>query len=379
MALETPVAEVKGFTRPMATAMKRLGIGTVRDLIFYFPFRFDGYRTVSKAADIIPGDPVIVSAELEKVRAVRPFRRRVSMVEARFIMKDGPVSVIWFNQPYLLKSLVVGKRYRLAGSAKRTKFGLRLVSPLYEVERPDEKGSIKAFMPVYPLTSGVSQHIVRRAVRLCREFIPLVEETYSKDVVKKNSLTPLTEALSSIHFPEDEAQIRKARRRLGFDELLRIQLAIGRARSTTSGAWTWRSTGRPSPSFRHRRTSCCRRCHPTAAGWPTCQTDPAASRSTYPAFRLPTGHGDRSPVVEGFIPSGAAAASSSSWTRRGSWRSPSTRNRASPGRSPSGARPGPQEEVPGLDEASGPVVRNARGDHGRRRPHRDRAGGAAAC
>ncbi|MDD5251758.1 MAG: ATP-dependent DNA helicase RecG [Patescibacteria group bacterium] len=229
---ETALAELTGIGRAGLTALRDLGLTTVGDLAFHIPYRYDDFLATTPIAEIEPGGNVTVIASVVRVSGRRSFRRRLAMTEA--IVTDGKdeIGVIWFNQPYLAKSLRQGMTYRFAGKASRTKYGIRLVNPL--VERADAEanagGYLRPLMPVYPTTRGLSQHAMRKLVRRFETLLRSWPDPMPDAVRESRHLIPLSKALIGIHFPESWPQEKAARRRLAFDELLRIQLAVAKLR-----------------------------------------------------------------------------------------------------------------------------------------------------
>lgn len=230
--LDAAVKALRGMTGATMAAVRQLGIETVKDLFFYFPFRYERYVPAESISDLREGVDQLIVLTLERVRPVRSFRRRLSMTEAAFTDGEEAIMALWFNQPYLVKTLVPGERYRLAGRIKRTKFGMRFVTPLYAREAAEDASeTVASVMPVYPLTTGVSQHVLRKLLRANRGLIREVEDPLPAAFRSRYGLLPLARAVEDLHFPDQDRGTDDARRRIGFDELLRIQLAVGRTRT----------------------------------------------------------------------------------------------------------------------------------------------------
>lgn len=231
---DEPLKGLRGMTGTAMRAVRGMGIETVKDLFFYFPFRYDVFARVGNINDIKEGVDVIVALQLVDVKPVRSFRRRARMVEVVFSDGQDEIGVIWFNQPYLVNTLESGETYMLAGKAKKTKYGLRLVSPLYE--KCDAAGGfLKEHMPVYPLVTGVSQHVIRRLMRAHRDGMASIDDPLPGHIRKRFGLSDLNSAIEEVHFPSGAEALEKARHRVGFDEILRLQLAVGRTRMLREG------------------------------------------------------------------------------------------------------------------------------------------------
>lgn len=225
----TPLTEMTGIGRAGLAALQDLGVETVADLVFHLPYRYDDFSATTPLKAVQPGETVTVVAVLKRVIGRRSFRRRMNLVEA--VIADGTdeLGVMWFNQPYLTKWLKPGATYRFAGKVTKTRYGLRLVNPLVEnVEA--ESGYLRPLMPVYPLTHGVSQHVLRKLMRRLEGVIGAWEDPLPPPFRERHRLVSLAAALRGVHFPADWSEEKPARRRLAFDELLRLQLAVARLR-----------------------------------------------------------------------------------------------------------------------------------------------------
>ena len=234
MNLTDPAAKMRGLSARQRSALDAMGIVTVRDLLFHFPFRHDDFSNLASLAELQSGAEATIVAKIGKMRSRRSFRRRMNVTEAELDDGTGTITAIWFNQPYLTKYLKTGETYRFAGKVAKTKFGLRLSNPLYGSEGGDSR-VVNPFMPVYPLSSGISQHVLRRLVRDAMPAAEDLEEHLSEDILDNHGLMSLQDAVRSIHFPEVGKERDEAIRRLAFDELLRLQLVVGRTKKLRAG------------------------------------------------------------------------------------------------------------------------------------------------
>jgi ATP-dependent DNA helicase RecG len=226
----TPLSAMTGIGKAGLAALRDLGVVTAGDLAFHLPYRYDDFSAATPLARVQPGELVSVTARLVRVVGRRGFRTRLKMTEAVIADDTDEIGVMWFNMPYLAKSLKEGETYRFAGKASKTRYGLRLVNPL--VERPDlEGGYLRPLMPVYALTHGISQHQLRKLVARLEPMMREWADPLPEEVRREHKLIGLAEALIGIHFPERWPQEKAARHRLAFDELLRIQLAVARLRA----------------------------------------------------------------------------------------------------------------------------------------------------
>jgi ATP-dependent DNA helicase RecG len=235
MSLDSAVSELKGVTKSNAVAMHALGVETVKDLLFCLPTRYEDYTSVVPLMMLRPGERCTAVAEVLSVRLKRAARRRLSILEAAIADESGEMTAVWFNQPYMAGRLKAGERYRFAGTPAATKFGIRFTNPT--VESVDGAARVaERVVPVYPLASGLSQRVMRLAVsRALEDAASELEDFLPAPSREAHKLMELRDALVSAHAPGSMGEAARASRRLAFDELFRIQLAIGRARRLRSG------------------------------------------------------------------------------------------------------------------------------------------------
>lgn len=231
MQLDAPVTSLRGLTSANRTALATMGIETLKDLIFYFPARYDDFTATRLIAELEPEDQATVIAVLKSVRSRRGWRRRVAITEAVVADESGEIGLLWFGQPFIAKQLVVGDRYRFAGKVAKNKYGTRIANPRYEAAAAEAPTYAAPIMPVYPLSAGISQRTMVRLVRACLPLANELAETLPQQVMDANGLMPLAEAVKAAHFPPTAARREAARRRLAFDELFKMQLAVGRTRA----------------------------------------------------------------------------------------------------------------------------------------------------
>jgi ATP-dependent DNA helicase RecG len=232
VTLDSPVAGLGRLTKRHKEALATLRIETVRDLIFHFPFRHEDFSATVPIAEAPVGQTVTINAKVTGLRQRKSFRRRLAMAEAS--LEDefgGKITAVWFNQPYIANMLPVGTTCRFAGKVSQTKLGRRLVNPMYQPPgKADSAAYVSPLIPVYSTPAGLTQLMLRRLIDAAKPAIEQVEEHLPAELVSAEGLMPLAEALQHVHFPPDQGSLRAARKRLAFDEMLRLQLAVGQLR-----------------------------------------------------------------------------------------------------------------------------------------------------
>ncbi len=224
--LTTPVQFLKGCGSARAELLERLGVTTVRDLLFLFPRDYQDLTDVRAIAKLEEGTLVSVLGTVEEIDlADRGFGRSVFGMLLR--QGDDYLRAVWFNQPYLRNKYHEGQTLLLSGRPKRRESRWEMVHPRVQLVEEDQDSPLGQLLPVYPLTEGLAQrhvrNLVRRAVDTCTESL---EEVFPSEYLEAHRLLPIHTALPRLHFPASQAQLDEARRRFIYQELLILQLAL---------------------------------------------------------------------------------------------------------------------------------------------------------
>ncbi len=230
--LETPLEELPKISSVRLAGLRRLGLVTVRDLLWHLPRRHDDQRQRATISELRLGEAATVEVEVVSLHPRRSRQRRLELVEAEVMDATGTAGVIWFNQPHLAHILHPGQRITLHGkAARRPHGGIQIRNPDMELERRSGgQSSVGVLVPTYPETAGVTSRWLRPRVRDLLPLAAAVAETLPEPVLAEEGLVPLKEALSQIHFPADHLELERARARFGFEELFYPQLAALLAR-----------------------------------------------------------------------------------------------------------------------------------------------------
>ena len=234
---DQPAATLRSVTSRLTAPLRRMGIGTLNDLIYLFPRR---HNEIVKVAQLQPGEEQTIVAALWESRLTR-MGRTAKATEADFGDETGNIHVVWFNQPYIAQRLKPGTRYVLSGRVSSYRGRRSLDSPHHEELRPDaaleQLTQPDRLFPVYPLTDGITQQTMRRVVReALARGADGVEEALPEDLRRRNDLLPVRKALWDAHYPDNPSGYEAARRRLAFEELLRLQLGVLKHRKAVDSA-----------------------------------------------------------------------------------------------------------------------------------------------
>lgn len=243
MLLSSPIALLPGVGVAKARSFKQLDISTIQDLLFYFPFRYDDFSKTSKIADLKAGEVVNINGQIEIIQNKRSPRRRMYLTEC--LVNDGTDSlrVLWFNQPFLTRNLKAGDQISLAGRVSEDYLGLLMASPQYEKHLQQGLGGqaihTQGIVPIYHLTSTLNQKSLRSIIARVVNLVDKINDWLPSEIVYSYDLIPLKKAIREIHFPKSKALLEQAKQRLGFDELLLMQLRAQKQRQSFAQLKSW--------------------------------------------------------------------------------------------------------------------------------------------
>jgi ATP-dependent DNA helicase RecG len=225
MNLKTPVSELFMVGPIYGRRLKKLGIETVGNLLYHFPFRYIDYSLISPISFIKPEETVTIKGKVISLR--NEYTSRGKKIQKGIVAdSSGTIEVIWFNQPFLVKTLKPGIIVSLSGKVDFWGKKFVLISPEYEIIKSNSQIHTGRLVPVYHETYGISSKWLRsRIAPLVKTFVPKIEEFLPSEILKKYNLINLKSAIEQIHFPKNIKWADLARKRFAFEELFLIQLA----------------------------------------------------------------------------------------------------------------------------------------------------------
>jgi len=221
---------VKGVGPMRLKLLNRLGIETVEDMLYYLPRRYEDRSRIKKVSEAEPGRFETIKA---KVLAIgdRTTRKGMNIFQIAVGDSSGVINAVWFNQPFMKDRFKIGDELILYGKVEET---LQINNPDYEIVTGAKEGSIHMgrIVPIYTLTENLSQRWFREIMKfVVDEYADSVVDILPYDVRLRNDLMLLKGAIQNIHFPVSEIVLKKARRRLVFDEFFLMQIGIAMKRS----------------------------------------------------------------------------------------------------------------------------------------------------
>jgi ATP-dependent DNA helicase RecG len=207
--------------------LRKMGIATIGDLLHHFPRAYLDRRDIKPIASVQPARQVVIKGEVTTIRISRP-SRRLNITQCVVNDGTGSLRVVWFNQPYMRRSLPGGTKVILSGQVSDRR-GVQMENPDVEVLSDGEEESLHTMRlaPVYPLTEGIGQRRLRRTVHAAiKEFMADIPENLPKSIIDGMQLVSRRNALRGMHFPGTTEEIEAARRRIAVEEFIALQLCI---------------------------------------------------------------------------------------------------------------------------------------------------------
>jgi ATP-dependent DNA helicase RecG len=237
-------------------ALKRLGIETVRDLLYYFPSRYSDISEIKLVGDLQAGEIATVYGTISKLKTKKSFRTKVPMAEGVLEDESGQLKITWFNQAFLAKVLHEGQRVSLTGKITSGKYGVSMSNP--EVNKTSyapadvhdtlfknkENIDEEIRFPVYPETKGLTSKWIYHTVQkiVASGLVKETEDYIPETILKQYNLPKLSSALVWIHMPKKASDAEAARKRFAFEEVFFIQLSKARDRKENETKQSYRIT-----------------------------------------------------------------------------------------------------------------------------------------
>jgi ATP-dependent DNA helicase RecG len=208
--------------------LKKLGLETVSDLLYHFPFRYENWGDLAPINTLVPGETRAIRGIVEKIGFRKSWGRYRALVEATLGDGNGRIRAFWFNQPYVKKNLPEGQGAIFYGKILSGKRGLFISNPSYELIKPGQPplylSSQKKLLPIYPETRGLTSKSIRQLVEKALAGLGEIPEFLPEEILKKENLPEINRAFRTIHFPETSEEAGRARKRFEFEELFLLQL-----------------------------------------------------------------------------------------------------------------------------------------------------------
>jgi ATP-dependent DNA helicase RecG len=225
--LTTPVQFLPGVGPRRAQALADLTLTNLGRLIAYLPFRYEHERAESTIAELDPGTMTSTRGEITATRIAG--RGRKQRFEAVLMDETGRLDLVWFGQPFLTTTILPGMRLWVQGKPARRGPMLQMAHPIYEILPDDDEPEQhrERLRPIYHATERISSKQIERIIaEVLEEAVAQIEDHFPPQYRRDRELPLLSSAYRMIHAPQSKQEIAEARRRLAYDELFMLQLAV---------------------------------------------------------------------------------------------------------------------------------------------------------
>lgn len=237
MKLTDPIKNHFRIDERHAAGLKKLGLLTVRDLLWYFPARYSDIGEMKRIIDITPGETFTLYGKIKNPRTKKGFRSKIPMGEATLFDDSGSIKIVWFHQAFMAKMVHDGDTVKITGKVSENKSGMYLSNPELDqiptipIDTHDSlfantDSQALTHYPIYPETRFVTSkwfyHTIQKIIR--SGTLDTLVDYLPGDITKKYNLPTLRTALIWIHSPQSKKDAESARKRFAFEEVFFIQL-----------------------------------------------------------------------------------------------------------------------------------------------------------
>lgn len=237
LTLSSKLTQIKGVGRVKAAAFEKMGLYTLRDVLYHFPRAYQNRGNVRNVSSVCHGETVSLLLTVGTIPKNAMIKRGMTLTKFRAFDDTDSLEVVFFNQSYLKDYFAVGEQYRFYGKITRGKRNtLMLASPKYE-KWENGGASLADFVPIYSLTEGLNtKSVAEAAEEALRCAASELSDPLPESIRRQRRLCTLTYALSNIHKPADIEALQAAGRRLSYDEMFYYALcAYSFSKSTREG------------------------------------------------------------------------------------------------------------------------------------------------
>ena len=248
MYLRDPITDHFRLTDAQKSALCKLGVKTLRDMLYHFPARYEQAGNEAQISGVVSGQEASLVGTLQKMETKKGWKSRIPMSEGYLRDQSGRIKLRWFNQPYIAKMYAEGTLVRAVGKVTGSEGKLYVANPQLQKISATEAGLFenkelriknteenkKEFFAVYPESRGVSSLWFRHAIKKIFDTkdgpLQTIEDPVPATLLKKYNLPTLRTALVWAHTPKELKNAEAARKRFAFEEVFMIQLELGRDR-----------------------------------------------------------------------------------------------------------------------------------------------------
>lgn len=216
---------VKGVGPKKARLLKKIGVNNILDVFYYFPRDYDDRSVFSELSYAENKKKYSFEVEVIGHSQILYPKKKISILKIPIRDSSGLGYLVWFNQNYLKNKFKVGDVLRVNGIVNKIGSETQVMNPEYE--KKTDQNKVGNIVPIYDLTEGLTSNDIIKIVKNSLEnYKYLIREDLPKYIIEKYKLMDIREAILNIHFPSNKTNLKEARRRLIFEELLILQIGI---------------------------------------------------------------------------------------------------------------------------------------------------------
>jgi len=224
--LDSPVSVLPRVGNSYSNLLGKLGVKTIRDLLYFFPRRYNDYSHMKRIKDLQVGAVETIVGTIWDIKATTT-RTGKPLVRALLADESGTVEVTWWGQRYLADTLQTDRQLVISGEVELNLGRKCFVSPEWELLESEDLVHTGRLVPVYPLTEGLSGRALRKLIKsIVDRWASQLVDILPAGVRQRAGLADLPWAVAQMHFPDSQDALERARKRLAFDEFLLIQLGM---------------------------------------------------------------------------------------------------------------------------------------------------------
>jgi len=230
----TSIEEAFRLTERQKSALKKLGIATIEDLLLHFPYRYENPADFKWIKDVSAGESVRVWGKVTKIDYEKTWKKKMNIAYATVEDTTGRIKLVWFRQPYIAKMLPEGSCAIFAGKISVRKGALYLANPLYEIvpcsiiPQFSSVAPAQRLLPLYPTSEGISSLWFQKTIqKVLSRFVALrdLPDPIPQEILRAYHLPDRAVSLRLIHRPKNLAHAEAAKKRFAFEEVFALQLS----------------------------------------------------------------------------------------------------------------------------------------------------------
>lgn len=229
-----------GVGKSTAEKLKKVGVVSVRDMLYHFPYRTEDRSEIKTIASLVHGESASVRAAVFSSAEVRRIRKNFTIYSVTLRDETGFLNAVFYNNKYVVKNLKQGEVYSFYGLVKCAFGKTEMINPVYEAG--GKNLAVGRIVPVYASTAGLSQKTMQSVAKKCVDAsLSLIDETLPETIRGRYGLSDIKTAIKNLHFPENIDDYNSAQRRMAFEEFFYLNLGMrllsGRRKSLSGTAY----------------------------------------------------------------------------------------------------------------------------------------------